>query len=159
MKIKGTNSDDAKQIALIVSEANKDVAEQFSIDFDNNPKHPSFYTKEWVLSDFDRGEEYFIGYENNVYTGCIAFEQPNPTTAYLNRLSVLPDYRRQGIGKKLVHHVLAHSRSKNIQFVSIGIIAAHHVLKSWYITLGFIEGETQTFDHLPFDVTYLSYNL
>ena len=159
MKIKRTTIDDAELIAFIVSESHKDVAAQFGINFENNPKHPSFYTKEWVLSDFDRGEEYFIGIENGVYTGCVAFEQPNPTTAYLNRLSVLPKYRRQGMGANLVHHILAYARSKNIQSVSIGIIAAHEILKNWYSALGFIEGETKAFDHLPFDVTYMSYKL
>ncbi len=106
MKIKRTNIDDAEQIALIVSQANKDVADQFDINFENNPKHPSFYTKDWVLSDFNRGEEYFLCLVNNVCAGCIAFEQPNPDTAYLNRLSVLPKYHHSGIGTLLVNHIL-----------------------------------------------------
>jgi ribosomal protein S18 acetylase RimI-like enzyme len=159
MKITETNIDDAEQIASIVSEANKDVADRFGINFENNPKHPSFYTKDWVLSDFDRGEEYFICSENKVYTGCVAFEQPDPDTAYLNRLSVLPKYRCHGIGTKLVNHVLEYSKSKKIKFVSIGIIASHQVLKKWYSSLGFIEGETLEFKHLPFDVTYMRYEL
>jgi GNAT superfamily N-acetyltransferase len=159
MKIMGTNLDDAEQIASIVSEANKDVADQFDITFENNPKHPSFYTKDWVLSDLSRGEAYFICFVNDVSTGCVAFEQPDPDTAYLNRLSVLPKYRHHGIGAALVNHVLEYSRSKEIKYVSIGIIAAHAVLKKWYSTLGFIEGETQKFDHLPFDVTYMRYPL
>lgn len=159
MNIRETDTNDAEQIATIISEAHKDIAVQFCINFKNNPRHPSFYTRNWVVSDFNRGEEYFLGIENNVYIGCIAFEQPNPDTAYLNRLSVLPEYRHNGIGAKLVNHILEFSKSKRIQFVSIGIIAAHEVLKKWYSTMGFIEGETQKFDHLPFDVTYMRYEL
>ena len=159
MKIMGTHFDDAVQIASIISEANKDVADQFDITFENNPKHPSFYTKDWVASDLNRGEEYFICWVNNVATGCVAFEQADPETAYLNRLSVLPEHRHQGIGAALVNHVLEYSRSRDIKFVSIGIIAAHRVLKKWYANLRFIEGKTQKFDHLPFDVTYMRYEL
>jgi len=159
MEIRITNINDTEQIASIVSQANKDVAKQFDINFENNPKHPSFYTNEWVFSDFNRGEEYFISHVNNTNTGCVAFEQPNPDTAYLNRLSVLPEYRRQGMGTMLVNYILEYSRSKNIQFVSIGIIAAHDILKNWYSNRGFIEGETQKFDHLPFDVMYMRYDL
>lgn len=159
MKIVETKIEDAEQIASIVSEGNKDVAIQFGINFENNPKHPSFYTKEWVLSDFERGEEYFICSLDNVSTGCVAFEQPSKDVAYLNRLSVLPKYRHRGIGAKLVKHVIEYSRSKNIKFVSIGIIASHEVLKKWYLDLGFIEIETKKFDHLPFDVTYMRYDL
>jgi hypothetical protein len=82
MKIITTSTEDAEQIAAIISEANKDIAKQFNINKDNNPKHPSFYTKEWVLSDFTRGEKYFIHKNNNIITGCVAFEQPNADTAY-----------------------------------------------------------------------------
>jgi GNAT superfamily N-acetyltransferase len=159
MKIVETTFDDSQEIASIVSEANKDIAIQFNINVENNPKHPSFCTKAWVVSDFNRGEKYFIYSENDVPIGCVAFEQPNPETAYLNRLSVLPKHRHHGIGAALVNHILEYSRSRNIKYVSIGIIAAHEVLKKWYATLGFIEGETQKFDHLPFNVTYMRYEL
>jgi hypothetical protein len=43
--------------------------------------------------------------------------------------------------------------------VSIGIIAEHIKLKKWYLKLGFIEASTKKFDHLPFDVTYMHYEL
>jgi ribosomal protein S18 acetylase RimI-like enzyme len=159
MEIRGTNSDDAGLIASIVSESNKDVACQFDITLENNPKHPSFYTRDWVLSDLNRGEEYFICCTNSAASGCVAFEQPDPDTAYLNRLSVLPKHRHHGIGAALVNHILEYSRLKDIKYVSIGIIAAHGVLKKWYSNLGFTEGETQNIDHLPFDVKYMRYKL
>jgi GNAT superfamily N-acetyltransferase len=150
---------DAEIIAFIISQANKDVAEKFELTIDNNPKHPSFYTREWVRADFDRGEEYFYYQSNGVYCGCVAFEQPGSGISYLNRLSVLPEYRHCGIGKQLVNYIIEYSRIKNIQFVSIGIIAEHTLLKNWYLNLGFIENETKHFDHLPFDVTYMNYKL
>lgn len=158
-KIQPASFHDTEIISFIVSQANKDVAEKFELTLENNPKHPSFYTKEWVLSDMDRGEEYFLYQKQGVNCGCVAFEQPNSNISYLNRLSVLPEYRDKGIGEKLVKHVLEYSRIKNIQMVSIGIIAEHTLLKKWYLKLGFIERETKHFDHLPFDVTYMSYNL
>jgi N-acetylglutamate synthase-like GNAT family acetyltransferase len=91
--------------------------------------------------------------------GCVAFEQPDSKTSYLNRLSVLPEHRCKGVGAKLVNHIFDYSKLKNIQSVSIGIIAAHITLKQWYLKLGFTEIETRTFDHLPFDVTYMQYKL
>jgi ribosomal protein S18 acetylase RimI-like enzyme len=159
MEIIQSRKEDAEQIALIVSEANKDVAELFNITIENTPKHPSFYTTEWVLSDFRRGEQYFLYKDEGIANGCVAFEQPDPETAYLNRLSVLPDYRHNGIGSRLVKYICEYSKSKKIQAVSIGIIAEHTVLKNWYLDLGFIEGEKKTFDHLPFNVLYMRYNL
>lgn len=159
MKIITTTEKDAEHIAAIISAAHKDVANLFKINRKNNPKHPSFYTRDWVLSDFNRGEEYFIHKNENSITGCVAFEQPAPETAYLNRLSVLPKYRHNGIGAALVNHILGYARSKKVQIVSIGIIAAHEVLKAWYLDLGFVEKGTHKFEHLPFDVTYMHYEL
>lgn len=159
MKITSAGIEDAKIIASIVSRANKEVADQFGITFENTPKHPSFYTKKLVVSDIHRGEEYFLSRMNNVWSGCVAFEQERPDTAYLNRLAVLPEYRNQGTGRALVNHIFGYARSKNVKFVSIGIIAAHSILKHWYSSLGFIQGETKRFDHLAFDVTYMRYNL
>ena len=64
-----------------------------------------------------------------------------------------------GIGEKLVSYILDYSKSRNFQFVSIGIIADHTELKNWYLKLGFTEKETMEFDHLPFKVCYLMYYL
>lgn len=159
MKIVPATREDAEQIAAIIRESHRDIAQMFNLNLDNNPKHPSFCTQEWVLSDFQRGEEYFLYKVENTYAGCVAFEQPDPETAYLNRLSVLPSFRHQGIGQKLVRHIIGYARSKQVQIISIGIIAGHDVLKNWYAELGFKEKETRRFDHLPFEVTYMHYVL
>ena len=157
MKIREANVKDAKLIASIISESNKDVAVTFNLNHDNNPKHPSFCSSDWVEADFERGEEYFL-YEDRAYSvACVAFENPRLGVGYLNRLSVLPEHRRQGIGEALVQHVIQYAKTKKITRVSIGIIAEHHKLKNWYLKLGFVEGNIKTFPHLPFDVQYLHY--
>jgi hypothetical protein len=47
--------DDAAQLVGVIREANAVVAKQFNITLDNNPKHPSFYTEEWLAKDIARG--------------------------------------------------------------------------------------------------------
>ncbi|MGS2717189.1 GNAT family N-acetyltransferase [Eionea flava] len=146
---------DHEYVVTVIAESNAVVAEQFGISRQNNPKHPSFYTQEWLASDIARGEQYFVCRQGERVVACVAFEHPRPDTAYLNRLSVLPAYQRQGIGKMLVEYIVSHAEQLAISTISIGIIAAHLSLKSWYISLGFEEGETKEISHLPFDVTYL----
>lgn len=159
MIIEVLHQQDIDQVVEIIRQANQIVADQFGITADNNPKHPSLYTSDWLLADLARGEEYFVYRHNDIPVACVAFEQPRPNAAYLNRLSVLPTYQQQGIGKALVEHIVSYAQEKDIGSISIGIIAAHSELKSWYITLGFEEGVTKTFAHLPFDVTYLRLRL
>ncbi len=138
---------DAGLIAFIVSEANKDIAQQFNINIKNAPKHPSFCTKSWIQSEFERGGTSFL------------YRDGNSRVGYLNRLSVLPEFRHKGIGAALVRHVLDYARIKNVKILSIGIIAHHKLLRNWYLKLGFIEANRQKFDHLPFDVRYMKYEL
>lgn len=159
MEIYRAKKNDVDLIAKLVGESNRDVAIRFDLDITNNPKHPSFYTADWAKSDFERGEEYFIAQQNGEAMGCVAYESPNDSLSYLNRLSVLPKYRQKGIGEKLVKTVIEYSNQNGKDTVSIGIIAKFTELKNWYIKLGFVEGETKSFQHLPFDVMFLSYKI
>ena len=81
----------------------------------------------------------------------------NQEVAYLERLAVLPEYRGQGYGTRLARHAMASAQKKGAARMSIGIVAAQTELKQWYDRLGFKEGETKGFDHLPFMVTFMSY--
>jgi len=62
------------------------------------------------LADFDRGEEYFIYKSGGAGIECVAFENPKPGVAYLNRLSVLPKYRFNGVGEELVSETRVYRR-------------------------------------------------
>jgi len=84
---------------------------------------------------------------------------PNRSLAYLNRLSVLPAYRQRGVGARLVRHIVEHARSASIKTISIGVIGEHTELQRWYRNLGFTDGETKRFPHLPFSVKYMAYAL
>ena len=150
---------DTELLAYLVSNSNKDVAELLSLNIENAPKHPSFCTPDWINTDFDRGQIYFLAVEDNVAKGCVAFEQPNNETAYLNRLSVLPQFRHRGIGSSLVQYVIDFSTSRQIKTISIGVIAEHVQIKDWYLHRGFTESGVQNFDHLPFQVLYMTYEL
>ena len=129
------------------------------LNIDNAPKHPSFSTPAWIFSDFERGQEYFLCEEHGSFKGCVAYEQPDEDTAYLNRLSVLPKYRNRGLGSALVQHILDYSKDKQVKNISIGIIAEHDQLREWYLKFGFIEGALRKFDHLPFNVPYMEYKI
>lgn len=159
MVIEQAKRGDAELLATLVSKGNRDVAELLNLNIDNAPKHPSFCTAAWILADFARGQEFFLLIEGGVAKGCVAFEQPDKDTAYLNRLAVLPEFRRSGIGGQLVRHIIDYARSKRVKVISIGIIAEHTQLQEWYARIGFKAGNTQKFAHLPFTVLYMTYEL
>jgi len=107
----------------------------------------------------ERGITYFAIKNNNHVVGCVALEQANSQVCYLERLAVLPNQRRRGFGKALVEHALSEAKLLGVNYVSIGIIAEQTELKDWYKRLGFVEGESKEFPHLPFRVTFMSYGI
>lgn len=157
MLIRLATPQDMALIATLVSIANQDVAQTFGLTQGNSPKHPSFYTESWVEADLQRGEAYYIAEVDGQASACVAYERPRPGVAYLNRLSVLPAYRKRGIGERLVQHIIELARRESVPTISIGVIGEHLALQGWYRKLGFKEGELKRFSHLPFSVRYMAY--
>lgn len=159
MPIRPAETADAKTLAMLIRESNKDVAIAFGLNAGNCPKHPSFCTAAWIEADCRRGERYFIFHAGPAPVACVAYETPRPGLAYLNRLSVLPAYRRQGIGEHLVRFIIDKAHSEAVSTLSIGVIGEHLALQEWYARLGFAHGETKRFAHLPFSVKYMAYGV
>ena len=150
---------DTSLLVMLIRESHRDVAVQFGLNGTNCPKHPSFCTEDWIRADLARGEKYFILSSNDKPAGCVAYEKPSAALAYLNRLSVLPPYRRKGYGAELVRFVLDLARRDSVRTLSIGVIGEHTALLEWYGKLGFSYRETKRFPHLPFSVTYMFHAL
>ena len=157
MQIREACRDDIRSISDLIRQAHRDVAQRFGLTGANCPKHTSLCTDDWIAADLARGERYFLLENDHQGVACVAYERPTPDIAYLNRLSVLPAYRRRGIGEQLVRHIIDLARADGVSMVSIGIIGEHTQLQDWYSRLGFRLGETKRFPHLPFTVRYMAY--
>ena len=157
--IRETDSDDIPLLSDLIRDSFRDVAERFSLTPENCPKHPSNCEVEWIENDFARGVIYYILEHSGTPAGCVALEKASPDLCYLERLAVLEENRRQGFGRALVDHVFVEAKALGTEQIGIGIIAADIELKLWYQKIGFIEGETKEFEHLPFLVTFMTYQL
>ena len=158
-KIRTCTQEDIGILVKVIRSSFKDVAERFGLTQENAPRHPSNCTEDWIQKDMERGVRYFVIENENSIVGCVALEQPNAEVCYLERLAVLPNQRRRGFAKALVNHVLSEARLLGAHRVSIGTIAEQTELKNWYKRIGFVEGESKEFPHLPFRVTFMSYEL
>ena len=159
MHIKTATIDDSAILTDLIRNSYRDVAQRFDLTSENCPKHPSNCTDDWIRNDFTRGVSYYIIAHNGRPTGCAALEIPEPDLGYLERLAVLPADRRQGIGRRLVDHVFNRAKAAGVKKISIGIIGAQTDLKRWYQKIGFFEGATKEFEHLPFRVTFMTFHL
>jgi N-acetylglutamate synthase-like GNAT family acetyltransferase len=158
-KIRSCTENDIDVLAEIIRKSFKDVAKRFGLTPENALRHPSNCQEEWIKKDIDRGVMYFVLEKEGLVSGCIAIEKANQEVCYLERLAVLPDQRQQGLGKALVEYALSQAKFLNVHNVNIGIIAEHTELKNWYRKIGFAEGESKEFPHLPFRVTFMSFQV
>ena len=150
---------DVPVLTGLIRDAYRDVAQRFNLTPENCPKHPSNCTPQWIRKDFARGVAYFIIEHNQKPVGCAALEKPTADLGYLERLAVVPDHRRRGFGRMMVDYIFDRARDAGLKQISIGIIAEQTDLLWWYRKIGFVEGDTKEFEHLPFLVTFMMYQL
>jgi GNAT superfamily N-acetyltransferase len=153
--IRAAGRDEAQLLAGIIASSFAGVARRFGLTAQNCPKHPSNCTPQWVRGDFERGVVYFLLEADETPVACAALERADARRVYLERLAVLPQMRRRGLGRALVEHVAAQASGLGAQSLGIGIIAAQDELRCWYLKLAFRQGQTKSFAHLPFEVLFM----
>lgn len=151
--------EDADVVASVIRTSFRDVALRFDLTPENAATHPSNCQSAWIRSDLCRGVSYYLLCSHGAVSGCVALEFVSPSVAYLERLGVPPEQRGRGFGAELVRHALWQARSAGADVVSVGVIAEHTELVSWYEHLGFARAGTRRFPHLPFRVSYLEHAL
>ncbi|MFC1494024.1 GNAT family N-acetyltransferase [Thermodesulfobacteriota bacterium] len=159
MEIRQATISDINTLAKIIKTSYQTVADKFGLNKTNCPKHPSNCTDEWINADFERGVIYFILESEEKEIGCAALEKADSELCYLERLAVIPENRNKGFGRILVDYIFHEAEMFGCRNISIGIIAKQHELKKWYLDIGFKEGITKSFEHLPFEVMFMEYSL
>ena len=157
--IRDATNNDITLLTTLIRNSFRDIAERFNLTPENCPTHPSNCTSEWIESALKKGIKYHIIEKKNVPCGCVALERAQPDVFYLERLSVLPQFRRNGFGEVLVNHVVNEAKKLGAHRVEIGIISDHTELRDWYKKLGFSVKSEARFEHLPFKVTFISREL
>ena len=156
MEIRQADMTAAGDLAQLIRTAFSDVARRFGLTPENTPKHPSNCTEQWVVEAMGKGVRYYGLDTEDALCGCVALERAGDDVFYLERLAVLPRFRRRGWGRALVDHACLEARAAGATRLEIGIIDAQTELKSWYVGLGFVQTRTAEYRHLPFTVCHLN---
>ncbi len=157
--IRDASSSDIPLLTTLIRNSFRDVADRFNLTSENCPTHPSNCTAEWIESALKKGIKYYILERTNVPCGCVALEQAKPDVFYLERLAVLAQFRRNGLGKLLANHALNEAKKLGAGRVEIGMISDQTELKEWYGKLGFSMKKESRFEHLPFVVAFMTKKL
>lgn len=150
---------EANVIAETVRASFRDVAEKFEITREAAPTHASQCEAEWIQRDLHAGWVYLLAEEESTVVGCVAYRKTDSPILEAQRLAVLPQHRGGAFAKHLNNAVLVYARENGIAKIRISIVSQHSALKRWYLRMGFSECKTRQFEHLPFGVTYLEYEV
>jgi len=153
-EIKKIGIDQFELLAQIISNSFADVALKFNLNPKNAPTHPSNCTKDWIETDVKNNKEYYGYFKDDILIGCVCYEDKKDDNeiCYLGRLAILPEFRKNGYGRKLIKYFENMVKTKNRKRIEIGIISEHSELKYYYKKNGFIENNIQKYEHLPFKV-------
>lgn len=128
------------------------VAKEFNLTKENAPTNPAFIEVDILDRMFHNNIEMFEVNRDDKCIGFVAIEKFNSEIYYMEKLAILPEYRHNGSGRITVDFVINTVKDRGGKVVSIGIIDENIVLKNWYLSCGFVESETKTYQHLPFAV-------
>ena len=143
----------------VIRNSFKTVADQLGLTESNSPTNPAFTTSE-KMNDLYEKAECFGLYFKNLPCGFFAIEFTNASsTAFLERVCVIPEQRHNGFGKQILDYSSDYCRSINKSVLSIGIINSNTILKNWYIDNGFSVISLKKYPHLTFDVCFLEKDL
>ena len=145
-------NDDLLHSVDVIRGSFKTVADEFNLTMENCPAHPSFITYENVIDLKAKGLNLFGLFIDDIQAGFMAIEKVNDDLFYIEKLSVLPQYRHNSYGTNLVQFAFDFIIRNRGKTVSIGIIDKHDVLKEWYKKFGFQEIKKRNYKHLPFTV-------
>lgn len=148
---------DLSAVVQVLNRSHGTVAKQFGFTRETNPSNNAFIDADTLKAQLNTGINLYGLKVDEVLVGCIAVEKSGTEldTYYIEKVSVLPEYRHRGYGVELMDFATELIHDAGGRFVSIALIDSHSVLKSWYVSQGFEQTLVKSYDHLPFSVCFM----
>lgn len=135
------------------------VAEAFGLTEENCPASGAFLRDAVLLEEAAAGTVVYGAFEGGELCGVAALRRKDGTLFYLEKLAVLPQARRRGLGRALVEHCAGAARRAGGRRLSIGVMYENRALVRWYERAAFARGGTRAFPHLPYVVCFMERSL
>ena len=146
---------DYEDSARVIRKAFLTVAEEFGISRQNAPSNGAFIEADALEKLKGKGVKLFDVWQGDKRIGFFALEDAGEGVYYLEKLSVIPEKRRGGIGRMIMDYAAEYVKRNGGNKISIAIVDENAVLKKWYSEYGFTEVRTEKFEHLPFTVCFM----
>lgn len=142
----------------IIHKSFKTVADKFNFTKENCPRHTSFMPIEKLEEQYKNGFKMFLYSFNDDNIGFFSVKSYD-NNLELNTLGVLPEYRENGIGRRIIDFSKKYAREHNCRKIKISIVEENTILRKWYESLGFIHTGIKIIPDLPFTVGFMELTL
>ena len=151
-------SNDLSAIVHVLNVSHGTVAKDYGFTKGSNPTNNAFIDELTLRTQLTNGIDLYAMSLDNRLIGCIAIEKSAKEidTFYIEKVSVIPEFRHQGFGVKLMDLAISKIKESDGKIVSIALIDSNTKLKNWYCSQGFKETDIKDFDHLPFRVCFMN---
>jgi ribosomal protein S18 acetylase RimI-like enzyme len=152
---------DLSETIRVLNKSHLTVADEFGFTRETNPSNNAFIDAVTLNKQLGNNIELFQLMIDGTAAGCIAIEKSlkEENTFYIEKVSVLPEYRHKGYGIDLMNFAFDKIKNEGGRWVSIALIDSNKRLKDWYTRQGFTETGTKDFPHLPFRVCFMKKEL
>ena len=155
--IRKVKRDELPACADLIRKSFQTVADEFGFTKENAPRFTAFATtEERLIRHMD--EEHRLMYldeEGGSLRGYYSLLIRNGKECELGNLSVLPEYRHNGIGGRLLRHAMKMAGEHDCAVMNLGIVEENTVLRKWYERYGAIHTGMEKFDFFPFTCGYM----
>ena len=159
--IRKVGQNDIKECVDVIKDSFLTVANEFGFTMENASRFTAFATTEQRLSwhlNHENRPMYAFALDGKIVGYYSLLIQENGECE-LNNLCVLPRFRHEGIGGKLLLHSFETAKDLGCSKMNIGIVEENQVLRKWYEAYGFSHIRTQKFEFFPFTCGYMERTL
>jgi diamine N-acetyltransferase len=149
--------EDVSAVLKVLNLSHGTIARDFNFTKEDNPTNNAFIDEKTLREQLKNGIALYGLKMENRLVGCIAIEKSKREvdTYYIEKVSVLPEFRHQGIGVRLMDFATNKIKNAGGKMISIALIDSNSKLKKWYLSQGFVETGFKDFEHLPFRVCFM----
>ena len=159
--IREVRREDLPDCVRVIRTSFQTVADKFGLTEENAPRFTAFATTEERLIRQLEGEHRLMYTEerDGILCGYYSLQLRDSGECELGNLSVLPEYRHNGIGYSLLKHAMDTARKQNCRIMHLGIVEENTVLRKWYERCGAVHTGTEKYDFFPFTCGYMEIRL
>ncbi len=143
----------------VIRDSFRTVAEAYGLPEENCVASGSFIKMDSLMQDFRRGVKMFGCLWEGSAAGYMQLESTAPGSFVLDKMAVMPEFRGQGIGAKMVEYATAYACKHGGTTLTISVFAMDKTLIDWYTRHGFVLKGAEMKPELAMEVARLERDL